>query len=245
MQRSWVVYAALVAFALASAGQARASFDFTFGSSAVSFNVSDTVVCGATPAGSINMSCSWGGDGELALPVLPTTQILTAPGDALYFYLGSMYPNEGNGQLNGAGEAGAHNFRIDFAAASTAFSILVPATGATANAQSPFGTLTFGSGSQTVHLTAQPGDTLTGRILWSGEQHANSSSGHLSSNPGDLETQWQWTTNGPGNAGYMYLEMTYDNAGSGPAEVPEPATFVLLGSVLLGLGPLVNRRRKA
>jgi hypothetical protein len=44
------------------------------------------------------------------------------------------------------------------------------------------------------------------------------------------------TSNGPGNAGYMYLEMTYGSDGSEPAEVPEPAT---------GRRLIVWRRRSA
>ena len=213
----------------------------------MSFHVSDTVVCGTSPVGGINLGCSWGGAGNLGLPIDPTgpVQTLTAPGNPLYYYLGSIYPNENNGQLNGAGETGSHSFRMDFSAASNDFSIVVPATAATANAESPFGTLTFGSGSQTFDIAGQPGYNLTGRILWSGVQHANSSSGHLASNPGDLAAQWQWTTNGPGNTAYMYLEMTYGSDGADPAAVPEPATFVLLGSALIGLGLIGRRRRKA
>jgi hypothetical protein len=40
----------------------------------------------------------------------------------------------------------------------------VPATGV--QSPSDFGTLTFGSGSQTFNLAEQPGDTLTGRIAF-------------------------------------------------------------------------------
>ena len=153
MQRNRLVYTALVVFALGSASQAQASLTFTFGSGAVSFNANgNTVECGSSTNNYINMNCSWGGTGALALPTSPTTQTLSAPGNALYYYLGAMYPMEGNARLAGSNETGSQGFRVDFItnyspAGSSNFQIVVPATGV--QGPSEFGRLTFGSGSQT------------------------------------------------------------------------------------------------
>lgn len=117
MRRTILVYSALVVFALVGAGQAQASLSFTFGSGAVSFSANgNTVACGSSPNNYINMNCSWGGAGALALPTSPATQTLTALGNSFYYYLGAMYPMEGRGRLAGSNETGSQDFRIDFTA---------------------------------------------------------------------------------------------------------------------------------
>jgi hypothetical protein len=83
---------------------------------------------------------------------------------------------------------------------------------------------------------------LTARILFDNDNnHPNDTNGRINGTPGDLATTYNWTTATVG--GYLYLQLANENIGGN--QVPEPATFVLLGSALVGLALIGLRRRKA
>jgi hypothetical protein len=232
-----VVFVALLAFGAVPAS-ASLTYDFSTG---VTFSTPDlatnNIECGTSDAGNINLTCT---------PVNVTgapSQFIGGTG-SLYYYIGSVQAYEtGTTAPYGPGIVAAeaadpHTFVIGFTTAGDlahAFALTVPVS-ATVGSSFPTAQFTFDTVSETVVLG--DGSTVTAQIWYrqslpGGVSAANFIIGSTM-DPNDASYTWE-----SGNAtGYLFLEMNYVEADA----VPEPATFVLLGSALLAFG-LWRRKR--
>ncbi len=166
-----------------------------------------------------------------ALPNTPT-QTLTNYGDSFVYYIGALTTNDPG--VSGGEAAGPWTLTLTFGTDITSgFSLLVPATYTPGGA---WGTLTMSTVRQALGVTTTPEeDYLFATLLFSNTQYANDPTSQHITSPPALDTSASWTANS--QTRYLYLQLTYDT--------PEPATFLLIGSALAGLGLLRRRLPKA
>jgi hypothetical protein len=167
------------------------------------------------------------------LPTAPTQSLAT--GDSFYYYLFALPLNDGGG-IAGT-EVGNQALTIAFGTNLTSgFSLAIPIVAVAGSGYN----VSASSMSQSQLVS---GSTyLTARIRFDDGVHSNAVDGHIDNNtPNDLGGTYNWTTSTAG--GHVHLQLTNENIGEVEG-VPEPATFVLLGSALVGLG-LLHRRKRA
>jgi hypothetical protein len=228
-------------FVLLALSVAPASADvvYTF-SNGVTFTANpsgNNIECGTSDSSNINLACA---------PVDITgaaSQSIAGTG-SLFYYIGSVTANEtSNTAPYGPGIVATeaedpHTFVIGFTTAGDVahtFALTVPVSAT--EGSFPTGQFTFDTVYDTVVLG--DGSTMTAQIWFRQSLPAGISAANYvigsSMSPNDASFTWD-----SGNAvGYLILEMNYVAASS----VPEPATFVLIGTALLGLG--LWRRRRA
>jgi hypothetical protein len=205
--------------------------DFTFSSTGTyNWTLFQSTYLNVVPGGGGSGTLDFNISTQQTLPTAPT-QSLAAAGDSFYYCLFALPLGEGSGI--GGTEVGTHTLTFTFGTSVTGtFSLAIPIEAFAGSGYDVWAS----SVSQTLHVS---GDTyLTARILFDNGMHANTVDGHIDGAPDDLADTYNWTRATHGSV--FYLQVTNQDI---PSAVPEPATFFLLGSALVGLGMLRRRKR--
>ncbi len=182
----------------------------------------------------------------MAVPVMggdPTImQTLASLNDSWFYQIVKLELNESDG-ISGTEGTGTPTLTIGFDTDVTdPFLLSVPVV---INASS--NTVFLGSASQSQAIPSLPDTFLTVRLWFDDDDVDNNTTGHVSSSDvkdhlNDRTATYTFDRGdddddcGEAPSRYLYLQMTY--------ETPEPATFGLMGSALIGLAILLRRRRR-